>query len=103
MTTLLKRLTVFTDLPAHKMQEISVISAPQRSIINQESLESQPASSSKQSELPTVREQLITHFSSKVETSAGYVPVLVCCFATGLTDGTVYNGINTDQCVQWRD
>jgi hypothetical protein len=32
------------------------------------------------------------HFSEEVDTAAGYIPLLICCFVTGLTDGTLYNG-----------
>lgn len=40
----------------------------------------------------TTKGKLYTHFSSPVDTRAGYIPLLVLCFVTGLTDGTLYNG-----------
>ncbi len=30
--------------------------------------------------------------SEEVASSVGSIPLLACCFATGLTDGTLYNG-----------
>ncbi len=30
--------------------------------------------------------------SEEVDTTVGSLPLLACCFATGLTDGTLYNG-----------
>lgn len=35
------------------------------------------------------------HFSEEVDTAAGYIPLLICCFVTGLTDGTLYNAYGT--------
>ena len=56
--------------------------------------EAQPSSgaNSEQGQVLTVRGKLATHFSSTVDTRAGYIPLLVLCFVTGLTDGTLYNG-----------
>jgi len=56
--------------------------------------EAQPSSgsNSEQEQVLTVKEKLATHFSSTVDTRAGYVPLLILCFVTGLTDGTLYNG-----------
>ncbi|KAF1979382.1 hypothetical protein BU23DRAFT_642970 [Bimuria novae-zelandiae CBS 107.79] len=75
------------------MQESPVSSTPGDSTV--EKLESQPTPASEQSNIPNARERLSKHFSTKVETSAGYIPLLVCCFATGVTDGTVYNAYGT--------
>lgn len=41
---------------------------------------------------PSRFELIQRHFEQPVETSAAYVPLLVCCFITGLMDGTIYNG-----------
>jgi len=62
---------------------------------NQEKLESQPTSDSENSVKPTrrevIKEQVFSHFNGKVESRDGYIPLLACCFVTGLTDGTIYN------------
>ncbi|KAK8042813.1 hypothetical protein PG994_013296 [Apiospora phragmitis] len=61
--------------------------------------EAQPSSGSgtgsEQEHVPTVKGKLSTHFSSNVDTRAGYIPLLVLCFVTGLTDGTLYNAYGT--------
>ncbi|KAK8060514.1 hypothetical protein PG996_010444 [Apiospora saccharicola] len=58
--------------------------------------EAQPSSgygsTSEQEPVPTVKGKLSAHFSSTVETRAAYIPLLILCFVTGLTDGTLYNG-----------
>lgn len=41
---------------------------------------------------PSRFELLQRHFEQPIETSSAYIPLLVCCFVTGLTDGTIYNG-----------
>lgn len=28
----------------------------------------------------------------ELSTTSGYIPLLVCCFVTGVVDGTLYNG-----------
>ncbi|KAI1393239.1 uncharacterized protein F4822DRAFT_384030 [Hypoxylon trugodes] len=38
---------------------------------------------------------LLERFSEKVDSTVGAVPLLACCFATGLTDGTLYNAYGT--------
>lgn len=69
-------------------------STPSSANSDAEKLESQTAPSSEES-VPTVsvRQRLNTHFSSTIETKTGYLPLLICCFVTGLTDGTLYNGM----------
>ncbi|KAK8010363.1 hypothetical protein PG990_009328 [Apiospora arundinis] len=59
--------------------------------------EAQPSSgsNSEQEQVPTVKGKLSTHFSSTVDTRAGYIPLLILCFVTGLTDGTLYNAYGT--------
>ncbi|KAK6857712.1 hypothetical protein PG995_005306 [Apiospora arundinis] len=59
--------------------------------------EAQPSSGSNsdQEQVLTVKAKLATHFSSTVDTRAGYVPLLILCFVTGLTDGTLYNAYGT--------
>ncbi|KAK8127408.1 hypothetical protein PG984_008516 [Apiospora sp. TS-2023a] len=61
--------------------------------------EAQPSSGygsiSEQEPVPTVKGKLSAHFSSTVETRAAYIPLLILCFVTGLTDGTLYNGETT--------
>ncbi len=37
---------------------------------------------------PTATKRLL----EEVDTRLAYLPLLVCCFITGLTDGTIYNG-----------
>ena len=56
--------------------------------------EAQPSSgsTSEQEQILTTKGKLSTHFSSTVDTRAGYIPLLILCFVTGLTDGTLYNG-----------
>ncbi|KAF2446532.1 hypothetical protein P171DRAFT_357602 [Karstenula rhodostoma CBS 690.94] len=61
----------------------------------EEKLEHQPVSDLEEPIGPSLRERFATHFSEKVETKDGYLPLLLCCFATGLTDGTVYNAYGT--------
>lgn len=34
----------------------------------------------------------LQRLSKEVAPSLGSIPLLACCFATGLTDGTLYNG-----------
>jgi hypothetical protein len=34
-------------------------------------------------------------FSDELDPRLVYLPLLVCCFATGLTDGTLYNGASS--------
>lgn len=37
-----------------------------------------------------------------VDTSFAYLPLLLCCFISGLTDGTIYNGKLTATLVDYR-
>ncbi|KAF9733575.1 hypothetical protein PMIN06_002814 [Paraphaeosphaeria minitans] len=60
-----------------------------------EKLELQPISDPERPIGHSLRERFAAHLSETMETKAGYVPVLACCFATGLTDGTVYNAYGT--------
>lgn len=39
------------------------------------------------------RAGLLSRFSDDLDPRFVYLPLLVCCFATGLTDGTLYNGM----------
>ncbi|KAK8033462.1 hypothetical protein PG991_002860 [Apiospora marii] len=61
--------------------------------------EAQPGSgsgsASEEEQVPTVKGKLSAHFSSTVDTRAGYIPLLILCFVTGLTDGTLYNAYGT--------
>lgn len=34
----------------------------------------------------------LSKFSDDLDPRLVYIPLLVCCLATGLTDGTLYNG-----------
>lgn len=75
------------------MQECPATSTPPpETMIKEVDVESQPTSALNRSSAPSLKEQISKHLSSKIETAAGYAPLLVCCFATGLTDGTVYIG-----------
>ena len=56
-------------------------------------LEAQPTPEPEESDGSGIRKRIFTHFTDKIETKAGYIPLLICCFVTGLTDGTVYNGM----------
>lgn len=38
------------------------------------------------------RPTLTERFLQEVDLRFTYLPLLVCCFITGLTDGTIYNG-----------
>jgi hypothetical protein len=40
----------------------------------------------------SLRDRLRKHFAEEVDVASGYYPLLICCFVTGLTDGTLYNG-----------
>ncbi|KAK7184272.1 uncharacterized protein CC84DRAFT_1234514 [Paraphaeosphaeria sporulosa] len=71
------------------------IQGSQSGALTVEKLELQPISDPGRSIGPGLRERFAAHFSGTVETKAGYIPVLVCCFTTGLTDGTVYNAYGT--------
>ena len=42
----------------------------------------------------TQHRTFVERLSDEVATSLGSLPLLACCFATGLTDGTLYNGKN---------
>lgn len=76
------------------MQEVQTTSPPSSAATtNEDKLESQPNLSSEHSKGFSLKERVFQHLSTKVETTEGYIPLLVCCFATGLTDGTVYNGM----------
>lgn len=57
-----------------------------------EKLETQSTPDSEKHVGLSLRKRYEAHFLRSVETKAGYIPVLACCFTTGLTDGTVYNG-----------
>lgn len=35
---------------------------------------------------------IFSRFNEELDPKFVYLPLLVCCFATGLTDGTLYNG-----------
>ncbi|KAJ4286931.1 hypothetical protein N0V90_012811 [Kalmusia sp. IMI 367209] len=79
------------------MQENSISSThcPGFRVSDAEKLESPPTSDPSGSDVLSVWERLYMHFSDKVQTKAGYIPLLICCFVTGLTDGTVYNAYGT--------
>jgi hypothetical protein len=51
-------------------------------------------------ETSSVKEKLLKRLSKEVDGNAGYLPLLVCCFVTGLTDGTLYNGKQPDPCLR---
>lgn len=81
------------------MKESPTSSTPPSDIgaLDAEKLESQPTSEPEQIPSPSLGGHLYAHLSEKVETRAGYIPLLICCFVTGLTDGTVYNGESVHQ------
>jgi hypothetical protein len=82
------------------IQEAPTTFAPSSGTMSEEEkMESQPSSGSDRSTAPSLKERISNHLSNKVETAAGYAPLLVCCFATGLTDGTVYNGTSIHQSI----
>jgi hypothetical protein len=39
------------------------------------------------------RSNFFSRFSEDLDPGLVYLPLLVCCLATGLTDGTLYNGV----------
>ena len=45
-------------------------------------------------------QKFVKRLSEEVATSLGSLPLLACCFATGLTDGTLYNGDTASQCLR---
>lgn len=38
------------------------------------------------------KQSFIAKYLLEVDTKRAYLPLLVCCFLSGLTDGTIYNG-----------
>ncbi|KAH8647669.1 hypothetical protein BX600DRAFT_518098 [Xylariales sp. PMI_506] len=58
-------------------------------------LESQPDLTVEDRKALTARDRFFTHLSKEVNVSSGYIPLLACCFVTGLTDGTLYNAYGT--------
>ncbi|KAI0196084.1 DUF1275 domain protein [Xylaria flabelliformis] len=52
-------------------------------------------SSSEQLNEKKPRSSFLTRFSDDLDPRLVYIPLLVCCFATGLTDGTLYNAYGT--------
>ncbi len=38
------------------------------------------------------KETFFTKCLKEVDTKNAFIPMLVCCFVSGLTDGTIYNG-----------
>ncbi|TRX98318.1 hypothetical protein FHL15_000963 [Xylaria flabelliformis] len=52
-------------------------------------------SSSEQLNDKKPRSSFLTRFSDDLDPRFVYIPLLVCCFATGLTDGTLYNAYGT--------
>ncbi|KAI1865424.1 uncharacterized protein JN550_008472 [Neoarthrinium moseri] len=64
-------------------------------MLDEEKLEAQPPLSPETKETLTLKERLVGHLSAEVEANSGHFPLLVCCFVTGLTDGTLYNAYGT--------
>ncbi|KAK9772515.1 putative DUF1275 domain protein [Seiridium cardinale] len=62
---------------------------------DEEKHEGQGESIAHDSGTPSFRHRVVKHFADEVDTSSGYYPLLVCCFVTGLTDGTLYNAYGT--------
>ncbi|KAH6660869.1 DUF1275 domain protein [Truncatella angustata] len=62
---------------------------------DEEKLESPGEPVTQKTESPDLRRRLVKHFAVEVDTSSGYYPLLICCFVTGLTDGTLYNAYGT--------
>ncbi|KAI0861905.1 DUF1275 domain protein [Xylaria cubensis] len=52
-------------------------------------------SSSEQLNEKKPRSSFLSRFSDDLDPRFVYIPLLVCCFATGLTDGTLYNAYGT--------
>ncbi|KAI1755195.1 DUF1275 domain protein [Xylaria castorea] len=52
-------------------------------------------SSSEQLNEKRPRSSFLSKFSDDLDPRFVYIPLLVCCFATGLTDGTLYNAYGT--------
>lgn len=38
------------------------------------------------------KQSFLVKCQKEVDTKHAYIPMLVCCFISGLTDGTIYNG-----------
>ncbi len=38
------------------------------------------------------KQSFLVKCQKEVDTKHAYIPMLVCCFVSGLTDGTIYNG-----------
>lgn len=55
---------------------------------------SQPTSGNESDQLsePEPKRGFLSRFSDDLDPRFVWAPLLVCCFATGLTDGTLYNG-----------
>ncbi|KAI2615291.1 hypothetical protein GGR54DRAFT_306664 [Hypoxylon sp. NC1633] len=43
-------------------------------------------------ERTSLRQRSLQYLSGEIISALGSIPLLACCFATGLTDGTLYNG-----------
>ncbi|KAJ3577142.1 hypothetical protein NPX13_g3429 [Xylaria arbuscula] len=44
---------------------------------------------------PEPKRSFLSRFSDDLDPRFVWAPLLVCCFATGLTDGTLYNAYGT--------
>lgn len=51
-----------------------------------------PVIESPRESLKTSSPFFLKRLSQEVASGLGAIPLLACCFATGLTDGTLYNG-----------
>lgn len=48
--------------------------------------------SDSETERPNEKATFWDRFSEHVDLEFAYIPLLACCFVSGLTDGTIYNG-----------
>lgn len=48
--------------------------------------------SDSETERPSKSASVWDRFSEHVDLERAYIPLLACCFVSGLTDGTIYNG-----------
>ncbi|KAI1378511.1 hypothetical protein F4677DRAFT_413613 [Hypoxylon crocopeplum] len=62
---------------------------------DEEKLEADPVFGPERPKRRPSGHRILGRLSDEVDSSLGSIPLLACCFATGLTDGTLYNAYGT--------
>ncbi|KAI1634401.1 hypothetical protein F4809DRAFT_618855 [Biscogniauxia mediterranea] len=60
-----------------------------------EKLEPQSGLHPEEYQARNLKDRFLEHLSEEIDPTFGALPLLACCFATGLTDGTLYNAYGT--------